>query len=155
MMSFVSQTIRSASTMPQLRALSAARTTSTVRCFSDEPQKLGDDAIAASVRLLTYQGTPFPWVAAKDNKSITKTFMFTDFSQAWSFMSRSALLAEKMDHHPEWMNVYNRVEVTLTTHDCDGVSQKDIDMARAMETFASDLMPDGSKSYLSPRPPTE
>jgi len=97
----------------------------------------------------------FFFIKAKDNKSIAKTFMFTDFNQAWSFMSRSALLAEKMDHHPEWINVYNRIEVTLTTHDCDGVSKKDIDMARAMETYASDLMPDGSKSYLSPRPPTE
>jgi 4a-hydroxytetrahydrobiopterin dehydratase len=60
----------------------------------------------------------------KENRSITKTFIFTDFNQAWSFMSRAALLAEKIDHHPEWFNVYNRVEVTLTTHDCDGVSQK-------------------------------
>lgn len=59
-----------------------------------------------------------------DTESITKTFTFTDFNQAWSFMSRTALLAEKMDHHPEWFNVYNRVEVKLTTHDCDGVSQK-------------------------------
>ena len=59
-----------------------------------------------------------------ETESITKTFTFTDFNQAWSFMSRTALLAEKMDHHPEWFNVYNRVEVKLTTHDCDGVSQK-------------------------------
>ena len=60
----------------------------------------------------------------KENIQISKTFVFADFNQAWSFMSRTALLAEKMDHHPQWMNVYNQVEVTLTTHHCDGVSQK-------------------------------
>jgi len=131
-------------------------TTASCRSFSstlsthDAPQKFTNDEVAASVRLLTYQGTPFPWVATNENKAIMKTFTFTDFNQAWSFMSRTALLAEKMDHHPEWLNVYNRVEVTLTTHDADGVSQKDINMARAMEGYASDLMPDGSKSYLSP-----
>lgn len=56
--------------------------------------------------------------------AIKKTFAFGDFSQAWAFMSRTALLAEKMDHHPEWFNVYNTVDVTLTTHDSNGVSEK-------------------------------
>ncbi|VEU39055.1 unnamed protein product [Pseudo-nitzschia multistriata] len=156
MNSLLCKTIRSPRFPPRIRVPAS---TTALRHSSggpgDGPKKFGDEEVAASVRLITYQGTPFPWIAAKDNKSIAKTFMFTDFNQAWSFMSRSALLAEKLDHHPEWMNVYNRVEVTLTTHDCDGVSQKDIDMARAMETYASDLMPDGSKSYLSPKPPTE
>jgi len=56
-------------------------------------------------------------------------------------MSRSALLAEQMEHHPTWLNMYNRVEVKLTTHDCGGVSEKDIAMAESMDQFASDLMP--------------
>jgi 4a-hydroxytetrahydrobiopterin dehydratase len=58
------------------------------------------------------------------DNAITKTFEFKDFSQAWSFMTRSALLAEKLDHHPEWFNVYNVVKVKLTTHDADGVTKK-------------------------------
>ena len=55
---------------------------------------------------------------------MTKIFEFSDFNQAWSFMSRAALLAERMDHHPEWTNVYGRVDVTLTTHECNGISEK-------------------------------
>lgn len=81
------------------------------------------------------------WEEAKENDAIRKTFEFSDFSQAWSFMSRSALLAEKMDHHPEWFNVYNRVEVTLTTHDCGGLSKKDVEMASKMDEYAHDLLP--------------
>jgi 4a-hydroxytetrahydrobiopterin dehydratase len=78
---------------------------------------------------------------ATPTDSITKTFTFTDFVQAWGFMSRVALAAEKADHHPEWFNVYNRVEVTLTTHDCGGVSQKDIDLANTMDELARESMP--------------
>ena len=79
---------------------------------------------------------------AKD--SITKDFHFQDFSQAWGFMSRVALVAEKNDHHPEWSNVYNRVEVTLTTHDVGvsgGVSEKDVTLAEVMDEIAGDLLP--------------
>jgi 4a-hydroxytetrahydrobiopterin dehydratase len=68
--------------------------------------------------------------------ALTKSFRFKNFSEAWAFMSRVALLAEKMDHHPEWFNVYSRVDVKLTTHDADGVTERDTDMAAAMDRFA-------------------
>eukprot|EP00339_Tiarina_fusa_P028719 CAMPEP_0117055120 /NCGR_PEP_ID=MMETSP0472-20121206/38204_1 /TAXON_ID=693140 ORGANISM="Tiarina fusus, Strain LIS" /NCGR_SAMPLE_ID=MMETSP0472 /ASSEMBLY_ACC=CAM_ASM_000603 /LENGTH=127 /DNA_ID=CAMNT_0004770979 /DNA_START=107 /DNA_END=487 /DNA_ORIENTATION=+ len=93
---------------------------------------LNADELDASINKLS-QSTPFPWIKVEGRSAITKTFEFANFSQAWSFMSRTALLAEKMDHHPEWFNVYNRVEVTLTTHDCEGVSMKDVKMAKEME----------------------
>ena len=76
------------------------------------------------------------WDYDADAAAIRKTFLFKDFSQSWAFMNRAALLAEKMDHHPEWFNVYNRVEVKMTTHDADGVTELDIRMATAMEDFA-------------------
>ncbi|KAF0689023.1 Aste57867_19478 [Aphanomyces stellatus] len=69
--------------------------------------------------------------------AIYRRFEFKDFSEAWGFMSRTALYAEQNNHHPEWFNVYNRVEVTLTTHDCSGLSQNDINMAAKMDQFAS------------------
>jgi 4a-hydroxytetrahydrobiopterin dehydratase len=61
---------------------------------------------------------------------------FTDFAEAFGFMARVAILAEKADHHPEWFNVYNRVEILLTTHDADGLSQRDIDLARKIDVIA-------------------
>ncbi len=74
-----------------------------------------------------------------DRDTIGKTYKFSDFKTAWGFMSAVALKAEQMDHHPEWFNVYNRVEVTLTTHDVDGVSEKDVDLARFMDAMAARL----------------
>ncbi len=68
--------------------------------------------------------------------AITRTFRFTDFPAAFAFMTRCALAAEKMDHHPEWTNVYNRVVVTLTTHDAGGLTDKDIALARIMDAAA-------------------
>lgn len=77
------------------------------------------------------------WSLRADGLALVKTFRFADFSAAFAFMTRVALEAEKTDHHPEWFNVYNRVEVTLTTHDADGISARDTAMAAAMERFAA------------------
>ncbi len=76
------------------------------------------------------------WRAVDGRDAITKTFTFKSFTAAWGFMSQIALAAEKMDHHPEWCNVYDRVDITLTTHECSGLSQRDIDLAQIIETCA-------------------
>lgn len=76
------------------------------------------------------------WTYEPTRDAITKSFRFKDFVEAWGFMSRVAILAEKVDHHPEWFNVYNRVDVLLTTHDCNGLSARDVALARAMESVA-------------------
>ena len=73
------------------------------------------------------------WSLQADGLAIERTFKFKDFSQAWAFMNRVALLAEKHDHHPEWSNVYNRVAITLTTHDAGGLSERDTKLARAID----------------------
>ena len=75
------------------------------------------------------------WTLSREGKAIERTFEFGDFNEAWGFMSRVALIAEKSDHHPEWFNVYNRVEITLTTHDADGLSQRDAKMVAAIEAL--------------------
>ena len=74
------------------------------------------------------------WTGGPD--FITKVFKFEDFAAAFGFMTRIAIIADKMDHHPEWYNVYNRVDVTLTTHDAGGVTDKDVTLAKAMEKAA-------------------
>ena len=76
------------------------------------------------------------WAEVAGRDAIHRTFVFADFNAAFGFMTRAALLAEKMDHHPEWSNVYKTVEVTLATHDAGGVTEKDIAMARAMNAYA-------------------
>jgi 4a-hydroxytetrahydrobiopterin dehydratase len=76
------------------------------------------------------------WKDVADRDAIQRSFTFSDFNAAFGFMSRCALKAESMDHHPEWFNVYNRVDVTLSTHDCAGVSARDIDLARFMDAAA-------------------
>lgn len=76
------------------------------------------------------------WTVVEGRDAIRREFTFTDFRQAFAWMTRVALLAEKMNHHPEWFNVYNRVEVTLSTHDAGGVTELDARMARAMNAWA-------------------
>ncbi len=73
------------------------------------------------------------WTLRADGLAIEREFKFKNFSEAWAFMSRIALLAEKHDHHPEWSNVYNRVAITLTTHDAGGLSERDAKLARAID----------------------
>ena len=93
-------------------------------------KKLSPSARAAALKKLR------KWAPVAGRDAIARKFEFANFNQAFGFMSRVALLAEKMNHHPEWFNVYNRVEVTLSTHDAGGVTQNDIDMATAMEAYA-------------------
>ena len=76
------------------------------------------------------------WHDASGQNAITKTFVFTDFNAAFGFMTRAALVAEKMDHHPDWSNVYKTVVVTLSTHDAGGVTELDIKLAEAMDRIA-------------------
>ena len=73
------------------------------------------------------------WLLLPDRDALHRSFRFADFSAAWGFMARVALLAEAQDHHPEWSNVYNRVEVTLTTHDAGGLSARDVRLAKAID----------------------
>jgi 4a-hydroxytetrahydrobiopterin dehydratase len=81
------------------------------------------------------------WNEVPGREAITRTLKFKDFGQAFGFMTQVALVAEKNDHHPEWRNVYNTVEVTLTTHDAGGVTARDIDLARAIDAIAAPLPP--------------
>jgi len=77
------------------------------------------------------------WKEAQGGKAIARTFTFADFSQAFGFMTRAALVAEKMNHHPDWSNSYKTVEVTLTSHDAGGLTARDVALAEAMEKIAA------------------
>ena len=100
--------------------------------------KLSDSQRSTSLQPILAQ--KLPWSHLPDRDAITKTFHFIDFAQAWTFMSKVSVLAEEMNHHPEWFNVYNRVEVTLTTHDCGGLSENDLEMAKKMDEFEKELL---------------
>jgi 4a-hydroxytetrahydrobiopterin dehydratase len=91
--------------------------------------KLDDQARALALKELPH------WEYDSEAQGIRRTVTFTDFAEAFGFMTRVAIVAEKADHHPEWFNVYNRVEVLLTTHDAGGLSKRDIDLAKAIDRF--------------------
>lgn len=93
-------------------------------------QKLNAEARKAALSKLP------GWAEVSGRDAIARKFTFKDFSQAFGFMTRAALVAEKMDHHPEWFNVYKTVEVTLSTHDAGGVTELDIKLAEAMDKIA-------------------
>lgn len=80
------------------------------------------------------------WGAVPDRDAIRKVWKFKNFIEAWGFMSRAALIAEKVNHHPEWSNVYNVVDVTLTTHDCRGLSGRDLDLAVRFDRLAPEAI---------------
>ncbi len=84
------------------------------------------------------KGLPLWRVAPGDRPAIARTLAFADFNAAFGFMTRVALLADKMDHHPEWSNVYSRVEVLLTTHDAGGITDNDVRMARFIDQAAAE-----------------
>ncbi|HEX2655259.1 MAG TPA: 4a-hydroxytetrahydrobiopterin dehydratase [Xanthobacteraceae bacterium] len=94
-------------------------------------EKLVGDARKAALAKLP------DWSEVKDRDAITKTFVFKDFNAAFGFMTRAALVAEKLDHHPEWFNVYKTVEVTLSTHDAQGLTEFDIALAQSMDKIAN------------------
>ena len=93
-------------------------------------EKLSADARKQAVKGLS------GWEEKQGGNAIGRTFVFKDFNEAFGFMARVALIAEKEDHHPEWFNVYNKVEVTLSTHDAGGVTARDVKLATAMDQLA-------------------
>jgi 4a-hydroxytetrahydrobiopterin dehydratase len=101
--------------------------------------KLEPAVIAAALETLP------GWTSAKDGAAISRTFRFKDFVEAWGFMSSVALLAERLDHHPEWSNVYRTVDITLTTHDAGGVTHLDVTLAGLIDKLV-DRMPGGGKA---------
>jgi 4a-hydroxytetrahydrobiopterin dehydratase len=98
------------------------------------PQKLTPDARKSTLAKL--QG----WSETPGRDAISKKFVFKDFNAAFGFMTRAALVAEKLDHHPEWSNVYKTVEVTLSTHDAGGLTELDVKLAEAMEAIAKQAL---------------
>ncbi len=97
-------------------------------------ERLTDSECATELPSLEASG----WRAIPDRHAIRKIWKFRSFSEAWGFMSRAALLAERLNHHPEWSNVYNVVDVTLTTHDAGGLTMLDLTFAKRLDKFGGD-----------------
>lgn len=93
--------------------------------------RLDDGAVRAALSELD------DWTLEDGGKAVTRRFQFKSFNAAFGFMARCALAAEKLDHHPEWSNVYNKVDVRLTTHDADGLTELDFKLAAKMDRFAA------------------
>jgi 4a-hydroxytetrahydrobiopterin dehydratase len=93
-----------------------------------KPERIGAEAACARLP---------GWAPAEGRDAIVRSLKFKDFAEAFGFMAEIALLAEKADHHPEWSNVYNRVDVLLATHEADGVTQRDLDLAQAIDAAAT------------------
>jgi 4a-hydroxytetrahydrobiopterin dehydratase len=116
-----------------LRSLPAS---DTVKCREQEAvmaERLSTEARKSALRDLA------GWEETPGREAIGRTFQFRDFNEAFGFMARVALVAEKNDHHPEWRNVYKTVEVVLATHDAGGVTKLDVELARAMNVIAGQL----------------
>jgi 4a-hydroxytetrahydrobiopterin dehydratase len=96
------------------------------------------ERLSAEARKSALEEVP-GWTEVPGREAIARTFVFRDFNEAFGFMARAALVAEKQDHHPEWRNVYKTVEVVLATHDAGGVTQLDVALARAMNAIAGQL----------------
>ena len=105
----------------------ARRTVSSTRLLAAKPVRLSESERQSLLPALK------DWTPAKNRDGIERTFMFGSFVQAFGFMTQVALLAEKHDHHPEWFNVYNKVNIFLSTHDCDGLSKRDTDLAKLID----------------------
>jgi 4a-hydroxytetrahydrobiopterin dehydratase len=98
--------------------------------MATRPNRLTDAEVTAALAKL------HGWARASGREAIAKSYSFKDFSAAFGFMTRAALVAEKLDHHPEWFNVWNRVDVTLATHDAKGLTDLDVQLAAAMDAIA-------------------
>ncbi|XP_065283324.1 pterin-4-alpha-carbinolamine dehydratase [Dermacentor albipictus] len=116
-------------------SLGALRCTRWLSKMASKRTKLNDEERKTSLTPLIDAG----WTQVKDRDAIYKEFLFKNFNQSFGFMTRIAMQAEKMDHHPEWFNVYNKVQITLSTHDVGGLSNNDIKLANFIEVAAKSV----------------